>query len=114
MYKAISESDLIFIEGYVPPEEDIIEHKKLLWSLGLNVVSPHYEEQNLQHRNIFNQVVTCRRWVAPERTDATWIRGGSASLEAVIASSKDKALRSNLLGMSKRMTSVETTGGSTE
>lgn len=107
MYAYISESDLLRLPGYSKdmPEKAPEEFKKILWACGLNVKSPELEIQTLLHRNLQNKVVSCRRWVSIERTDKQWLRGGHASLEAVIASSP--FMRSELKQMSRTLNSFE-------
>lgn len=53
-----------------------------------------------KHRNIRKQVVTCYRFEGQERLDKEWIRSGAATLDAVIASSKDGSMRFELRSMS--------------
>ena len=62
-----------------------------LYDLGLDV-SKGYEEQFVIHRNRFNEVVECQRWVGNERTDKLWISLGYASIEAI-----DKASGNRLI-----------------
>lgn len=65
--------------------------KEVLYSLGLDVSFP-FDVKLLQHRNKFNEVVTCDRICGMERTDDSWISSGYASNEA-----KDKARNNKLL-----------------
>lgn len=54
----------------------------------------------VQHRNLQNKVVSCYRFEGQERLDDEWIRSGCASMNAVIASSKDDSMRFALRSMS--------------
>ena len=54
----------------------------------------------IQHRNLQNKIVSCYRFEGAERLDAEWINSGSASMNAVIASSKDDSMRFALRSMS--------------
>lgn len=54
----------------------------------------------IQHRNLQNKIVTCYRFEGNERLDADWIKSGAASMNAVIASSKDDSMRFALRSMS--------------
>lgn len=64
----------------------------MLFDLGLDISQEIEEQLDLVHRNHFNEIVQCTRWVGYERTDYLWIHSGYASDEA-----KDKALGSKLL-----------------
>lgn len=66
--------------------------ERILQEFGLDT-SMHYERQDgLQHRNMFNEVVTCSRWVGQARQDREWLVSGLASKESL-----DKARNSSLL-----------------
>jgi hypothetical protein len=71
-------------------------HKKaleqILFDLGMNIKDYPYEVQNVQHRNKFNEIVTCERFVGLERLDKEWLSSGYASEEA-----KDKSKSNKLL-----------------
>ncbi|MNE64108.1 hypothetical protein D3C80_1594980 [compost metagenome] len=54
----------------------------------------------VQHRNLQNKVVSCYRFEGQERLDDEWIRSGCASMNALIASSKDDSMRFALRSMS--------------
>ena len=54
---------------------------------------PIEKQEGLTHRNRLNEVVTCSRWVANERTDSEWIKTGYASREAKNLSSGSKLVR---------------------
>ncbi len=51
-----------------------------------------FEASTSQHRNRAGKIVECMRYVGFERLDAEWIKSGNATLEAEIASKKDKSL----------------------
>lgn len=53
-----------------------------------------------QHRNLQNKVVSCYRFEGSERLDDEWIKKGSPSMSAIIASSKDDSMRFALRSMS--------------
>lgn len=68
------------------------QFKVILFELGLDTSIPWDWQENIPHRNFFNEVVTCDRWVGNERTDKVWIESGNASLEA-----KDKSKGNKLI-----------------
>lgn len=68
------------------------EFNKILFELGVDTSVPYEYQENLQHRNYFNEVVISDRVVGNERQDTDWLESGHASIEA-----KDKSLKSNLL-----------------
>lgn len=68
------------------------EFLDILYSLGMNTNQPIERQDNLQHRNRFNEIVTCDRYVGNERIDKAWIGSGHATQEA-----KDKATGSKML-----------------
>jgi hypothetical protein len=67
------------------------ELESVLYKMGLNPSMP-YERQLKTHRNRFNAVITCSRFMGYERTDEEWINSGYASEEA-----KDKVKNNKLL-----------------
>ncbi len=67
-------------EDWVKENPD--EIKGVLHNLGLDFNLP-YERQFVTHRNRFNEVVMCSRWVGYERQDKDWIESGYASQEAM-------------------------------
>ena len=75
-----------FVEDY--PDE----FREMLYELGADVFNYPTERQDTTHKNRFNNVVTCARWVCNERLDAKWIKSGHASIEA-----RDKSLNNKLL-----------------
>jgi len=73
-------------------DENRNEFMDMLYEIGMNTSQPIEKQENLQHRNRFNEVVISDRYVGNERTDKEWINSGYASQEA-----KDKATGSKLL-----------------
>lgn len=69
------------------------EFKKILWNLGLNINSTYERQEGFEHRNRFNEVVNCTRWVGLERLDEEWTKSGYASREARNDSSGSKLLK---------------------
>jgi len=90
----ISESELI----KVMPEYDYTFSQTegfktgTLFELGIDTSKTVLEQNAIQHRNRFGEIVVCTRWVGAERTDADWINSGYASQEAM-----DKASGSRIL-----------------
>ena len=68
------------------------EFKSILHQLGMDISVPWDYQENIQHRNYFNEIVTCDRIVGNERTDSEWTHSGLASQEAI-----DKSRNSRLL-----------------
>lgn len=67
--------------------------REILWDIGMDTKNYPFETQpDIQHRNRFNEVVQCHRFVGNERLDKQWLISGYASIAA-----KDKAKRSKLL-----------------
>ena len=73
------------------------EFLELLYSLGADVQEPIREDLSSTHRNRFNEVATCPKWLCEERLDNGWINSGYASRAAV-----DKASGSLLVEASYR------------
>lgn len=73
-------------------EENETKFKLFLYSLGMDISRPFQRQDGLQHRNRFNEIVVCSRWVGEERIDEEWINSKYASKEA-----KDKASGSRIL-----------------
>lgn len=69
------------------------EFMKILHDLGCDVSNPSTIEiqTDLTHRNFFNEIVVCTRYVCNERTDPEWVNSGYAS-RAAIDKSKNSAL----------------------
>lgn len=82
----ISESELIKVlpdYSYSFEVDQPEKFKELLWGLGLDVNQRYVRQDNMQHRNRFNAIVLCSRWLGEERQDKQWIESGYASREAV-------------------------------
>ncbi len=62
---------------------------------GLNV-KKHYKIEKGLHRTLQGDIVNGEYIIAEERIDDEWIKSGNASIEATIASSKDRSLRKEL------------------
>ena len=73
-------------------EENPEVFKEMLYDLGMDVYNYPWETQVVTHRNRFNNIITCPRYVGNERTDAQWINSGYCSVEA-----KDKSLNNSIL-----------------
>jgi hypothetical protein len=88
----ISESEIVKVmPNYSSEFEDRDEEfKDFLYSLGMNVDRPYQRQDGLQHRNRFNEVVVCSRWVGEERLDEAWIKNGYASRQAIDKASGSK------------------------
>lgn len=78
--------------SYEMVEKDNVWFNDLLYSLGMDTTAPIERQEVIQHKNRFNEVVICDRWVGYERTDHLWIRSGHASVEA-----RDKATNNKLI-----------------
>ena len=92
--KIISLSEIAKIKPQVKHynyADNEVELRLDLHNLGMQVDHP-YEMQDVQHRNTFNEIVTCPRWVGLERVDEQWVNSSYASEEAI-----DKAKNNNLL-----------------
>lgn len=74
------------------------EFLNVLHELGCDINEYVMVQHDIQHRNIFNEIVTCDRYVCDERTDKEWLASGYASIEAV-----DKAIGSKILTDSYRL-----------
>ena len=68
------------------------EFLDILHGLGMNVNQPIELQENINHRNRFEEIVTCHRWVGNERTDKEWVNSGYASQEAIDKSKNNKLL----------------------
>lgn len=91
----ISESELAkVIENYSCEyvKNNPAAFKLTLYNLGMNVTEKIEQQDNLKHRNRFNEVVLCSRWVGEERLDKAWIQSGYASREAIDKYSGSKIL----------------------
>lgn len=58
------------------------EFDKMLFDLGVDTSVPYTYQENIQHRNYFNEVVISDRVVSNERQDKEWLESGHASDEA--------------------------------
>lgn len=90
----ISESEIAKLNPEMVPEFNNNETKlKLfLYTCGIDISKPILKQEMITHRNRFNEIVMCNRWVGEERIDDEWINSGYASKEA-----KDKASGSKIL-----------------
>lgn len=90
----ISESEIVkVLPNYSSDfENDDLKFKSFLFSLGMDINKPYKRQDGLQHRNRFNEVVVCSRWVGEERIDPWWINSGYASKEAIDKASGSKIL----------------------
>jgi hypothetical protein len=89
----VSESELAkVIPDYDYRLEQEQKFEEILYALGADVSKPYLRQDGLQHRNRFNEVVVCSRWLAYERQDSAWVESGYASKEAI-----DKAAGSKIL-----------------
>lgn len=64
-------------------EDHPAKFKLMMYSLGADITKNYDRQDFIQHRNRFNEVVTCSRWVFQERLDEQWIKSGYASREAI-------------------------------
>lgn len=82
----ISESE---IKKVLPTYDSSLEEsspttfKLMMYKLGADITKNYERQDFIQHRNRFNEVVTCSRWVFQERLDEQWIKSGHASREAI-------------------------------
>jgi hypothetical protein len=77
-------------DEFVEENPDVI--KKMLFDLGMDVYNYPHEVQEVTHRNRFNNIITCKRFVGNERIDKEWIDSGHCSVEA-----RDKSLDNKIL-----------------
>ena len=93
--RIISESEIATVKDGFTLQwaiENPKEFNEMLYELGFDTNSMIELQEGLTHRNSFNAVITCARWVGSERTCPKWLRSGHASQEA-----KDKATGSKML-----------------
>lgn len=93
----ISESEIAKVlpdYSYELEEKDPEKFKELMHSLGMDVNQIYIRQDAIQHRNRFNEVVVCSRWVGRQRLDDTWLSSGYASKEAIDKASGSKILES--------------------
>lgn len=57
--------------------------KQILFQFGMDTSQNFERQDGLTHRNMFNEVVICSRWVGQTRLDDDWINSGFASKEAI-------------------------------
>jgi hypothetical protein len=88
----VSESEIIKVLPDYSSEFENREYefKEFLYSLGLDVYKPYVRQDGLQHRNRFNEIVICSRWVGSERLCADWVQSGHASRAAIDKASGSK------------------------
>jgi hypothetical protein len=80
----ISESELSKVmQWHCDIEKDEEKFKSILFDLGVDTEKLITRQDGLQHRNRFNEVVICSRWICEERLDDTWLKSGYASKEAI-------------------------------
>ncbi|WOZ57515.1 hypothetical protein [Pseudomonas phage vB_PseuGesM_254] len=98
---SLSFSDLMTIPAFKDAIKSNNEKlfKEVLYSNGMEVAMP-IEEITILHRNLQNKVVECPRYEGFERIDKDWIATGVASLDAIIASTDDGSLKTELRVMS--------------
>lgn len=94
-YCIISESEIVKVlpeynasMEYKQPEK----FKQMLYDLGIDTKRAYERQDGLWHKNRFNEVVLCSRYVGHERIDDEWVASGYASQAAI-----DKASGSILL-----------------
>ena len=73
-------------------EKNQQEFKDILHQLGMDTSVPWDYQENIQHRNYFNEIVTCDRIVGNELTTKEWVESGLASREAIDKSKGSKLL----------------------
>jgi hypothetical protein len=96
----ISESELVKVLPNYSSKmetENPTRFKLMLYNLGMDISQDYERQDAIQHRNRFNEIVVCSRWVGSERVDPQWIESGYASKAA-----KDKASGCKLLEDSYR------------
>ena len=92
--KAISLSEIATVDKKYTEEyadENPEEMQQIIYDLGIDT-SQKYERQVKTHRNAFNNVITCSRWIGEERIDPDWTESGYASPEAIDRSKGNKLL----------------------
>lgn len=73
-------------------DDNPTKFKLMLYNLGLNTEEPYERQENIQHRNRFNEVVVSDRWVGLERVDTEWLDTSYSSTAA-----KDKKRDNKIL-----------------
>ena len=93
--RIVSESEIATVKDGFTLQwaiENPKEFNEMLYELGFDTNSMIELQEGLTHRNAFNAVITCARWVGAERACPKWLASGHASQEA-----KDKATGSKML-----------------
>lgn len=93
----ISESEIAKVMpeySYELEEKEPEKFKEIMHSLGMDVNQIYLRQDAIQHRNRFNEVVVCSRWVGRERIDNDWLTSGYASKQAIDKASGSKILES--------------------
>lgn len=93
----ISESEIAKVMpeySYELEEKEPEKFKEIMYSLGMDVNQIYLRQDAIQHRNRFNEVVVCSRWVGRERIDNDWLTSGYASKQAIDKASGSKILES--------------------
>ena len=93
----ISESEIAKVMpeySYQLEEKEPKKFKEIMYSLGMDVNQIYLRQDAIQHRNRFNEVVVCSRWVGRERIDSDWLTSGYASKQAIDKASGSKILES--------------------
>lgn len=93
----ISESEIAKVMpeySYLMEEQEPEKFKALMHSLGMDINEFYIRQDAIQHRNRFNEVVVCSRWVGRSRLDEEWLKSGYASKEAIDKASGSKMLES--------------------
>ena len=93
----ISESDLATFKEY---DGSVAVRNQLLYKLGVDTAL-HIEVIECQHRNLQNKVVEGKLFMAFERLDRDWCKGGFASLEAFISYGGDETMAREVNEMNK-------------
>lgn len=115
-YMNFSCTDLQKVLGFeINPENTNKEDlDKLLWNLGMDV-EKGYEWNHCLHRALSTNIPQDGyRIEGYERLDPIWINSGYASLDAVIASSKDESLRFELRSMNPHGSTLDSEYDATE
>ena len=93
----ISESEIAKVMpeySYELEEKEPEKFKEIMYSLGMDMNQIYIRQDAIQHRNRFNEVVVCSRWVGRERIDSDWLTSGYASKQAIDKASGSKILES--------------------
>lgn len=93
----ISESDLYLFKEY---DGSLAVRNQLLYKLGVDTSLP-IEVIECQHRNLQGKVVEGKLFMAFERLDREWCKGGFASLEAFVAYGGDETMAREVNEMNK-------------